>query len=89
MEFWEETLQAGPFVTGLLHEGLKLQVGETEELDQYEEGNSLSARQNMDFVYSEADKLLKRGCIIECNSKPRFCNPLTVAIKNGKKTASY
>ena len=39
----------------------------------------------MEIVKEEVKKLVEKGCVIRVTSKPRFCNPLSVAEKKGKK----
>ena len=45
-----------------------------------------SARENVDFVENEINKLSDKGCISEVADVPHVVNPLTVAVnRSGKK----
>jgi hypothetical protein len=41
----------------------------------------VSARKNYDFVREEVARLVDSGQVVECDVKPRCCNPLSVAVK--------
>ena len=47
--------------------------------------NNKSSRDNPDFVKSEIDNLLNKGCISEVNFQPHVVNPLTVAFNKKNK----
>ncbi|VDI20041.1 Hypothetical predicted protein [Mytilus galloprovincialis] len=47
--------------------------------------NNKSARDNPEFVKSEIEKLLEKGCITQVSRKPYVVNPLTVAHNRGSK----
>ena len=48
--------------------------------------NNKTARDSMEFVKSEVNKLLENGCVVEVKDKPIVINPLTVATnKVGKQ----
>ena len=83
--FWTEVLECGNFEREVLENGYKVPIDESLLPDSYYEPNNKSARDEPEFVKAEVTKLLERGCIVKCKEKPRFCNPLTVAAKNGKK----
>ena len=75
---------SNPFILGVIRDGYKLPFKELPQ--QAELRNNKSARDNMQFVQEEVQKLLSRGCIEEVQNRPLVVNPLTVATnKSGKK----
>ena len=66
---------SNPFILGVLRDGYKLPF--KEQPQQAELRNNKSARDNMQFVQKEVQKLLSRGCIKEVQSRPFVVIPLT------------
>ena len=73
MEFWEKELEAGPFLMGMLKNGLRLSFDRSYIPDEYCERNNLSARNDMEFVRTEVAHLVEKGCIVETFQKPKIC----------------
>jgi hypothetical protein len=80
-DFWVEHLHPDPYVRGILDHGFKVHVDWDRIPESYEEADNESARKNYDFVREEVARLVDSGQVVECDTKPRCCNPLTVAIK--------
>jgi hypothetical protein len=68
-----------PYVRGILDHGFKVPVDWEKILESYEEADNKSAREH--FVREEVARLLDSGQVVEWDTKPRCCNPLTVAVK--------
>ena len=52
-----------------------------EEPESYVEENNLSAKENMQFVREQVQKLVSKGVVKALQERPRCINPLTVASK--------
>ena len=79
---WKQ-IGATSFVVDIIENGYKIPfvtIPNNVELD-----NNKSARDHPDFVTSEIEKLLERGCIKRVVKKPHVVNPLTVANNKGTK----
>ena len=75
-------LDCDSYALRILEEGYKVAFKSTPP-SHYFERNNLSARRSPNFVESEIQNLLDKNLIVECFSRPSFCNPLTVV--HGKK----
>jgi hypothetical protein len=64
-----------------LDHGFKVPVDWEKIPQAYEEADNKSARENYGFVREEVARLLESGQIVKCDTKPRCCYPLTVAVK--------
>jgi hypothetical protein len=64
-----------------LDHGFEVPVNWEKIPEAYEEADNKSARINYDFVREEVARLLESWQIVKCDTKPRCCNPLTVAVK--------
>jgi hypothetical protein len=69
------------YVRGILDHSFKVLVDWEKIPEAYEEADNKSARENYDFVREEVARLLESGQIMKCDTKPRCCNLLTVAVK--------
>ena len=85
LAYWEAHFEIDDYVRSILQSGFKVQIDREKLPDQYYEPNNKSALQDLEYVRGEVSKLLEKGCIVRRDSRPRICNPLTVAEKNGKK----
>jgi hypothetical protein len=79
--FWVEHFCPDAYVRGILDPGFKVPVDWEKIPEAYEEADNKSARTNYDFVRQEVARLLGSGQVVEWDTKPRCCNPLTVAVK--------
>ena len=83
LNHWEKS-GASSFILDVVENGYKLPFKTLPK--PVELGNNKSARDNADFVSSEIQNLLLKGCIREVPTAPTVINPLTVAINRaGKK----
>jgi hypothetical protein len=82
-DFWKKTFEYDPYVWRILEEGYKIPVKMTEEekATRYREKNNKSARDNMDFVRQEVNRLVKSGQVIKVKEAPQIVNLLSVAYK--------
>jgi hypothetical protein len=78
--FWVEHLHPDPYVHGILDHGFKVPVDWDKIPESYEEADNNSARKYYNFVLEEVARLVNSGQVVECDAKPRCCNPLTVAV---------
>ena len=75
--FWKNVLKANNSILETIHSGYKIPfVTRPPEIMLK---NNKSATDNGSFVEEAISDLLKSNCIIECETKPRVVNPLTVA----------
>ena len=75
--FWKNVLKANNSILETIHSGYKIPfVTRPPEIMLK---NNKSATDNGSFVEEAISNLLKSNCIIECETKPRVVNPLTVA----------
>jgi hypothetical protein len=81
-DFWVEHLHPDPYVRGILDHGFKVPVDWDKIPESYEEADNDSARKYYDFVQEDVARLVDPGQVVECDAKPRCCNPLTVAVKH-------
>jgi hypothetical protein len=81
VDFWVEHFCPDAYVRGILDHGFEVSVDWEKIPEAYEEADNKSARINYDFVREEVARLLQFGQIVKCDTKPRCCNPLTVAVK--------
>ena len=82
VEFWSNELNASPFVTGMIKNGYRLPISKS--VPPFYAKNNASSLKHKDFASESINELLKSGCIEEVFEMPFCCNPLTVAVKNGK-----
>jgi hypothetical protein len=69
------------YVRGILDDGYRVPVDWEKIPEAYKEADNRSARENYGFVREEVARLLESGQIVKWDTKPRCCNPLTVAVK--------
>ena len=81
VEFWENTLEAPPFIIDVIKHGYSLPFREFPPSCFL--SNNRSALRNPQFVRDTILELLRRGLVEEHSSPPHCVNPLTVA--EGKK----
>ena len=82
LKYWEY-IGASEFILSTIKEGYKIPfIFEPTPCDLK---NNKSAITDPEFVSKELLKLLKTGRIEKLAQKPKFVNPLSVAIRNGKK----
>jgi hypothetical protein len=82
VEYWEKFLTPGPFVMGILKEGLRVPVDWDLIPEQYEEKDNNTAKDHYEFVLEEVARLVEAGQVVRWHKKPRCVNPLTVATKS-------
>ncbi|XP_069104365.1 LOW QUALITY PROTEIN: uncharacterized protein [Argopecten irradians] len=82
LAFWKAT-GASESVLSVITDGYKLPFKEIPPNARLR--NNKSARDNLQFVYNEIEKLLRIGCIAEVRVQPRVVNPLTVAYNRAGK----
>jgi hypothetical protein len=81
-DFWVEHLHLDLYIRGILDHRFKVPGDWDKILEYYEEADNNSARNYYDFVQEEVARLVDSGQVVECDAKPRCCNPLTVAVKH-------
>jgi hypothetical protein len=83
MDFGKKTFDYDQYVWKILEEVYKIPVKMTGEemATRYREKNNKSARDNMEFVRQEVDRLVKSGQVIKVKKAPHIVNPLSVAYK--------
>ena len=82
--FWEEVLQASPFVLKIVTEGYRLPFIQTPT--PFHQTNHASALREREFVEGEIAKLVAAGCAEELPQVPFVCAPLSVVFNSsGKK----
>jgi len=82
LKYWEY-IGASEFILSTIKDGYKIPfIYEPTPCDLK---NNKSAKNDSEFVSKELLKLLKTGRIEKLSQKPKFINPLSVAIRNGKK----
>ena len=79
--FWENELEASPFVTGMIKNGYSLPLAA--KIPSFYAKNNASSLRQAEFVEKSIFEFLKQGCIEELTCMPYCCNPLTVA-ESGK-----
>jgi hypothetical protein len=79
--FWVENFCPDAYVQGILDHDFKVPVDWEKIPEACKEADNKSARENYDFAREEVARLLESGQIVKCDTKPRCCNPLTVAVK--------
>ena len=80
---WADITSNG-FILSVIEDGYKIPFKEMSESVDLK--NNKTARDSMEFVKSEVNKLLENGCVVEVKDKPIVINPLTVATnKVGKQ----
>ena len=80
-EFWENGLEASPYVLNVVKHGYKLPF--EEKVSAFYAKNNSSSLRNTNFVTKSINELLEQNCIEEVSEMSYCCNPLTVA--EGKK----
>ena len=83
LPFWKNDLKASPYVLHILEFDYLFPF--VTQPPKFYAKNNLSSRQHPEFVEKAINDLLSKGCIEELPHRPFSCNPLTVAINNGKK----
>ena len=78
LEFWREKLQASPFVIGCIEEGYKLPL--LYEPPQYREENQGSTGLHEVFVTEAVKELLAYECVVQVDTVPHICSPLSVVV---------
>ncbi len=81
-EAWVE-LGANKFILDIVKTGYKIPFYRTPDPASFR--NNRSALNEREFVNEAISELLQIGGILESNVSPTVVNPLTVAVKNGKK----
>jgi hypothetical protein len=81
VNFWVQHFCPDAYVRGILDHGYKVPVDWEKIPEAYEEADNKSARENYGFVREEVARLLESWQIVKCDTKPRCCNSLTVAVK--------
>ena len=79
--FWERDLKASQFIIDVVKNGYKIPFETTPP--PFCAKNNRSSLNHPEFVESAISDLLRKNCIVETDSRPFCCNPLTVA--EGKK----
>ena len=80
--FWAHTLRAPHYIQSIIDNGYAIEFTPTPPPPCYAPNNQ-SAMRHRDFVDQEIMNCVRKGYVIECQSMPHACNPLTVA--EGKK----
>ena len=80
-DFWKDVLKASQFILSVVMYGYTLPF--VQHCPPFAAKNNASSLRNYDFVTGAIDELLEAKCIIETDTVPYCCNPLTVA--DGKK----
>ena len=83
LDFWKNEIQASEFVLDIIKHGHKPTLRSTPE--PYSIPNRSSALKHKQFVNDSVKELLSLGCISEVEQKPRFINPLHVAVQSSGK----
>ena len=81
LSFWKNDLKASAFVIDTIEYGYKIPF--EHEPPPFFVKNNRSSLNHAPFVETAIDELLRKQCIIEVDSQPYCCNPLTVS--EGKK----
>jgi hypothetical protein len=83
LKFWKENFDKDVYVENILRSiyNRPVQMMPEEAKTTYRERNNNSARQEMDFVRHEVDRLVEAGQVIEVAEAMRCTNPLSVAFK--------
>ena len=76
-EYWQNELQAPPFVLNVVKNGYSLPFDSTPE-SSYAKNNASSLKHKK-FVETSINELIKNKCIEEVSEVPYCVNPLTVA----------
>ena len=76
-EFWKETLNSSDFVNAVIQNGYSLPF--VKECPSFQAKNNASSLRNYEFVTEAIEDLLKTKCIIQTDTIPHCCNPLTVS----------
>ena len=79
--YWKYELKASDFVLDVIDSGYKIPFVFTPP--PFSAKNNKSSLSHPDFVESASLELLRKRCVIETDSIPYCCNPLTVA--HGRK----
>ena len=82
VDFWRDELKAPPSVLSVLEHGVCLDFLRIPPSMEFK--NNRSANKEYEFVNQAVSDLLKYNLILECNDKPYFVSPLSVA-KNANK----
>jgi hypothetical protein len=80
-DFWVEHFCPDAYVRGILNDGYRVPVDWEKTPEAYEKADNKSARVHYGFVREEVARLFLSGQIVKWDTKPRCCNPLTVAVK--------
>lgn len=76
-QFWLNTLKASTFVSTIIENGYSIPfVG---PCPPFYAKNNASSLNHREFVEDAIEQLLQTTCIVETESMPFVCNPLTVA----------
>ena len=78
LEFWREKLQASPFVMSCIEEGYKLPL--LYKPPQYREENQGSTGVHEVFVTEAVKELLAHECVVQVDTVPYICSPLSVVV---------
>ena len=81
LSFWEEDLKASQFIIDVVKNGYKIPFETIPP--PFCAKNNRSSLNHPEFVESAISDLLRKHCIVEVDSRPLCCNPLTVS--EGKK----
>jgi len=76
-KFWKETLKPTSFIQNVVDFGYFIPF--TSPPPAFAAKNNASSLRHSDFVEKAISTLLENSCIVELNSVPYCCNPLTVA----------
>ena len=77
VDFWHTILQASQFVMAVIIHGYSLPF--IQHCPSFYAKNNASSRRNYDFVTEAIEDLLATNCIVEMETRPHCCNPLTVS----------
>ena len=84
VSFWELELQAPPLIIDWMVQGYKLPLLSLPE--PFEKANHKSAMESKYFVSSALTDFVSNRCVLEVDSVPRVCSPLSVVTNSsGKK----
>jgi hypothetical protein len=82
LEYWRDNFEHDGYAMRVVREGFRIPVRWAELPKVYEEPDNQSALKNYDFVLRETERLVQEGQVVLWPHKPRFTNPLTVAVNN-------
>lgn len=88
VEFQARVLNAPVWIVETLRSGLDLVTGNKFPKSYYEKNNK-SATANMKEMARKFEEYEEKGVVEKLTEKPRFCNPLTMAVKMTEKGPKY